>query len=145
MTIFVPKLWEMGPDSEPASMHYVAAGRMWIEFRDKVELGQVGTSWTPATEEHIEYFKMMKKKPANICTFQIPFSQCSWPQWMKLFCVVFSAWGNLLVCKISNFTDTRNMFFAIRSLIFDKYPMPIIFLQSLYCFSPVRTGIVRFG
>ena len=61
------------------------------------------------------------------------------------FELFFSARGNLLVCKILGFTDTRNMFFANKCHIFDKYAMAIFVLQILYIFSPLRNGIFRFG
>ena len=104
----------------------------------------VGTSWTLASKRTSNILRLWKKVK-NICIFQIPFSQCSWPQLKKLFWGFFSAWGNLLVCWIWSLTDTRNRFFANNCLILDKYVMGIFFLQILSSFSSVRTGKIRFG
>ena len=63
----------------------------------------------------------------------------------KVFWNVFSARGNLLVCKISSFSDISNMFFAKICHIFDKYVIAIFFLKSMYIFSPLKADIFRFG
>ena len=52
----------------------------------------------------------------------------------KYFEMIFSAQGNLQVCKILRFSDTSNMFFANKCHICDKYAMAIFFLKILYSF-----------
>ena len=47
-----------------------------------------GDEWTPASEQHIEYFERTKKA-ANIHIFQIPFSPSWGPRTNKLFWGVF--------------------------------------------------------
>ena len=104
----------------------------------------VGTSWTLASKECIKYFGH-EKNSQNICIFQIPFSQWWVPQTKKLFSDVFWAHINLLVCKISSWSDMPNRFFANQCHIFHKYLTGIFFPESFESFWPARSGIFKIG
>ena len=58
------------------------------------------------------------------------------------FEVFFWQWSHLSLPKISTFTDPPFTFFAHISLIFDKYQMPIFFIEYLGSLRPVRTWLM---
>ena len=62
----------------------------------------------------------------------------------KVILRFFPVQDNLVVCKISNWSDTLFRFFANRYPNFGKYVTGIFFLQYLNSCLPVRTGILRF-
>ena len=83
-----------------------------------------------------------KNIDANIWIFQIPFSQWRGGLWKKLFWGFFWQWSHLSLPKISTLTDPPFTFFAHISLIFDKYQMPIFFIEYLGSLRPVRTWLM---
>ena len=83
-----------------------------------------------------------KNIDANIWIFQIPFSQWRGRLWKKLFWVFFWQWSHLSLPKISTLTDPPFTFFAHISLIFDKYQMPIFFIEYLGSLRPVITSLM---
>ena len=83
-----------------------------------------------------------KNIDANIWIFQIPFSQWRGGLWKKLFWGFFWQWSHLSLPNISTFTDPPFTFFAHISLIFDKYQMPIFFIEYLGSLRPVITSLM---
>ena len=58
------------------------------------------------------------------------------------FEVFFWQWSHLSFPKISTFTDPPFTFFAYIPKIFDKYQMPIFFIEYLGSLRPVRTWLM---
>ena len=83
-----------------------------------------------------------KNIDANIWIFQIPFSQWRGRLLKKLFWGFFWQWSHLSLPKISTLTDPPFTFFAHISLIFDKYQMPIFFIEYLGSLRPVITSLM---
>ena len=79
---------------------------------------------------------------AKIWIFQIPFSQWRGGLLKELFWGFFWQWAHLSLPKISTLTDPPFTFFAHISLIFDKYQMPIFFIEYLGSLRPVITSLM---
>ena len=88
---------------------------------------------------------MMNRLRQIFVNFRFHFHNVAGPGEKSYFGVIFSARGNLQVCKILRFSDTSNMFFANKCHICDMNVMAIFFLQILYSFSPLKNGIFTFG
>ena len=87
----------------------------------------------------------MKKIRKIFVFFKFHFHNDGRPRPKSYFEVFFSAWGNLLVCKISSWSDMPNRFFASQYHIFHKYLTGIFFPEYFESFWPARSGIFKIG
>ena len=83
-----------------------------------------------------------KNIDANIWIFQIPFSQWRGRLWKKLFWGFFLAVVPFVTPKNFNLNRPPLHVFAHISLIFDKYQMPIFFIEYLGSLRPVITSLM---
>ena len=87
----------------------------------------------------------MKKIRKIFVFFKFHFHNDGRPRPKNYFEMFFWAHINLLVCKISSWSDMPNRFFANQCHIFHKYLTGIFFPESFESFWPARSGIFKIG
>ena len=87
----------------------------------------------------------MKKICKIFVFFKFHFHNDGRPRPKNYFEMFFWAHINLLVCKISSWSDMPNRFFANQCHIFHKYLTGIFFPESFESFWPARSGIFKIG
>ena len=87
----------------------------------------------------------MKKIRKIFVFFKFHFHNDGRPRQKNYFQMFFWAHINLLVCKISSWSDMPNRFFANQCHIFHKYLTGIFFPESFESFWPARSGIFKIG
>ena len=119
--------------------HHIFGDKMTVSS-DKTGNGTnsrniLGTSWMAMRERSFKYqqisvfFKSEFHNEGGVCE-------------KSYFEVFFWQWSHLSFPKISTFTDPPFTFFAYIPKIFDKYQMPIFFIEYLGSLRPVRTWLM---
>ena len=100
-----------------------------------------GTTWM-VIWENFKYLKAQQVSQQISIFFKSKFHN-EWGVCQKsYFDVFFWQWSHLSFPKISTFTDPPFTFFAYIPKIFDKYQMPIFFIEYLGSLRPVRTWLM---
>ena len=101
-----------------------------------------GSSWMVIWEKNFKYLKAQQVSQQISIFFKSKFHN-EWGVCQKsYFDVFFWQWSHLSFPKISTLTDPPFTFFAYIPKIFDKYQMPIFFIEYLGSLRPVRTWLM---
>ena len=101
-----------------------------------------GTSWMAIRERSFKYLDAQQVSQQISIFFKSKFHN-EWGVCQKsYFDVFFWQWSHLSFPKISTLTDPPFTFFAYIPKIFDKYQMPIFFIEYLGSLRPVRTWLM---
>ena len=102
----------------------------------------LGTSWMAIRERSFKYLDAQQVSQQISIFFKSKFHN-EWGVCQKsYFDVFFWQWSHLSFPKISTLTDPPFTFFAYIPKIFDKYQMPIFFIEYLGSLRPVRTWLM---
>jgi len=102
----------------------------------------LGTSWMVMRERSFKYLGAQQVSQQISIFFKSKFHN-EWGVCEKsYFDVFFWQWSHLSFPKISTLTDPTFTFFAYIPKIFDKYQMPIFFIEYLGSLRPVRTWLM---
>ena len=115
---------------------------LWRTMTVKSSRNILGTSWMVMRERSFKYLGAQQVSQQISIFFKSKFHN-EWGVCQKsYFDVFFWQWSHLSFPKISTFTDPPFTCFAHISNIFDKYQMPIFFIEYLGSLRPVRTWLM---
>ena len=126
--------------------HHIFGDEMSIIRQDRQQAKALvvhfGDQLNVYLREELQIFEGTAGESTNIYIFQILISQ--WRGWLskKLFWGFFWQGSHMWPPKISTLTDPPFTFFTQISKIFDKYQMPIFFIEYLGCLRSVRTWLL---
>ena len=123
--------------------HHIFGDEMSVIRQDRQQTKALvvilGTSWMVMRERSFKYLGAQQVSQQISIFFKSKFHN-EWGVCQKsYFDVFFWQWSHLSFPKISTFTDPPFTFFAYIPKIFDKYQMPIFFIEYLGSLRPVRT------
>ena len=115
---------------------------LWRTMTVKSSRNILGTSWMVMRERSFKYLGAQQVSQQISIFFKSKFHN-EWGVCEKsYFDVFFWQWSHLSFPKISTLTDPPFTFFAYIPKIFDKYQMPIFFIEYLGSLRPVRTWLM---
>ena len=115
---------------------------LWRTMTVKSSRNILGTSWMVMRERSFKYLGAQQVSQQISIFFKSKFHNEGGVCEKSYFEVFFWQWSHFSFPKISTFTDPPFTFFAHISKIFDKYQMPIFFIEYLGSLRPVRTWLM---
>ena len=115
---------------------------LWRTMTVKSSRNILGTSWMAMRERSFKYLDAQQESQQISVFFKSKFHNEGGVCEKSYFEVFFWQWSHLSFPKISTFTDPPFTFFANIPKIFDKYQMPIFFIEYLGSLGPIRTWLM---
>ena len=126
--------------------HHIFGDEMSIIRQDRQQAKALvvhfGDQLNVYLREELQIFEGTAGESTNIYFFKSKFHNEGGVCEKSYFEVFFRQWSHLPFPKISTFTDPPFTFFAYIPKIFDKYQMPIFFIEYLGSLRPVRTWLM---
>ena len=126
--------------------HHIFGDEMSVIRQDRQQTKALvvllGTSWMFMRERSFKYLDAQQESQQISVFFKSKFHNEGGVCEKSYFEVFIWQWSHLSFPKISTFTDPPFTFFAYIPKIFDKYQMPIFFIEYLGSLRPVRTWLM---